>query len=295
MEEKVYERTQLVNDEEIEIFANGGYGEYLQKDFLFEINGEEKVFSLLFTKNPGAFKLKIKIPGITDYPSEENIKEYFSSYYPKEFEFECDGNEFCLYLMKENFFGTNINWIEVARLMDLEDLEIDPDNDGFIQSVYLGSIISLCPSGKFYTPFANSNVDRCPECEGFGKYSICGVEHECLGCCGVTSREAHYDELYMEQLKKEAEHYGLCVTSGEGGMDDMFAARFFNDDEVAQDGYGTPTLLPNAFVATFTAGAAQVLIDEIEVIQNIEDKSEAFDEMARFIGKIGNKLRGLTP
>ena len=129
----------------------------------------------------------------------------------------------------------------------------------------------------------------------FGKYSICGVEHECLGCCGVTPREAHYDELYMEQLKKEAEHYGLCVTSGEGGMDDMFAARFFNDDEVAQDGYGTPTLLPNAFVATFTAGAAQVLIDEIEVIQNIEDKSEAFDEMARFIGKIGNKLRGLTP
>lgn len=33
---------------------------------------------------------------------------------------------------------------------------------------YLGSVLSLAPSGKYYTPFANSNVDVCPQCGGSG-------------------------------------------------------------------------------------------------------------------------------
>jgi len=34
--------------------------------------------------------------------------------------------------------------------------------------VYLGSVFALTPSGKYYQPFACSNVDACPVCGGSG-------------------------------------------------------------------------------------------------------------------------------
>jgi len=37
---------------------------------------------------------------------------------------------------------------------------------GTYGSEYIGSILSLSPSGKYYTPWANSNVDLCPMCHG---------------------------------------------------------------------------------------------------------------------------------
>jgi len=33
-------------------------------------------------------------------------------------------------------------------------------------SLYLGSVMSLAPSGKYYTPWAHGNVDACPVCDG---------------------------------------------------------------------------------------------------------------------------------
>lgn len=36
-------------------------------------------------------------------------------------------------------------------------------------SEYIGSVLSLSPSGKYYTPWANSNVDECPMCHGTSK------------------------------------------------------------------------------------------------------------------------------
>lgn len=33
---------------------------------------------------------------------------------------------------------------------------------------YIGSVMNLTPSGKLYTPFANSNLDLCEKCQGSG-------------------------------------------------------------------------------------------------------------------------------
>jgi len=51
----------------------------------------------------------------------------------------------------------------------LSGLEDDEENPGTrVGRSYLGTVFSLAPSGKYYTPFANSNVDPCPRCRGTG-------------------------------------------------------------------------------------------------------------------------------
>lgn len=61
-------------------------------------------------------------------------------------------------------------------IFDLEELKLelaneDPqegEGDDLYKAVYIGSVFSVMPSGKFYTPWANSNVDPCPVCKGRG-------------------------------------------------------------------------------------------------------------------------------
>lgn len=55
-------------------------------------------------------------------------------------------------------------------LKDLGKAEVYEDEEGNeLRTIYLGSILSLTPSGKIYTPWANSNVTPCPQCDGSGK------------------------------------------------------------------------------------------------------------------------------
>lgn len=81
--------------------------------------------------------------------------------------------------------------------------------------VYLGSILSLTPSGKLYTPFACGNLEPCPKCRG--------REGARCPCCGETgSREAYLDQRWWEQLEKELESVGLWWVGGEGDACDIF-------------------------------------------------------------------------
>lgn len=55
----------------------------------------------------------------------------------------------------------------VRDLMDREEWE--PDEPGRERrAVGLGSVMSLTPSGKYYMPFAHSNLHPCPGCNGKG-------------------------------------------------------------------------------------------------------------------------------
>jgi hypothetical protein len=54
-------------------------------------------------------------------------------------------------------------------LLQLASAEVYEDEDGNkLQTVYLGDIRSITPSGKVYYPFAHSNVDKCERCNGKG-------------------------------------------------------------------------------------------------------------------------------
>ena len=59
------------------------------------------------------------------------------------------------------------NWDRIVSIAK-DNAEYDEFSDSNIGSLYLGSILNLFPSGKFYLPFACSNVDPCPHCHGEG-------------------------------------------------------------------------------------------------------------------------------
>jgi hypothetical protein len=118
----------------------------------------------------------------------------------------------------------NINAVK----QELDNAEIYEDEDGNkIQTIYLGSILNLTPSGKFYTPFANSNVDHCQRCEGTG--SIKNKHGQITKMRRITKYireltnewETPYRELTKHQqnkinkLRKMKEHYSIYVTCPE--------------------------------------------------------------------------------
>lgn len=138
------------------------------------------------------------------------------------------------------------------------------DFDGlFVRAVYLGSVLSIIPSGKYYTPWANSNVDdcelcegtgrgplmQCPYCEGLGERDYfeynpqlglmpchtchgTGELHDaCPDCCGLGSREAHLDEVMSQALEEEAEKFDCTVGAGEGDPTDLFLYQFICREE----------------------------------------------------------------
>jgi len=165
---------------------------------------------------------------------------------------------------------TGVDWGYVkSELKDSEWFEnCNGDKERY---VFLGTVFALTPSGKYYTAWANSNVEPCPICEGSGNdgeetCNICGGEgkrgihpdddisnfnlinkgEECCGCqgsglqnmtceyCeGCGSREAFLDQIFWEKLEEEADEHGLFITSGEGDPCDVLAGeiREMEEDE----------------------------------------------------------------
>lgn len=59
------------------------------------------------------------------------------------------------------------NWDKIVGHAK-QNVEYDKYDDSNIGGCYLGSSISIYPSGKFYMPFACSNLEPCPHCNGLG-------------------------------------------------------------------------------------------------------------------------------
>lgn len=63
---------------------------------------------------------------------------------------------------------TGIDWMNVQA--EMKRAEWMPSDDCQIRQVLLGSVFSLMPSGKYYMPWACSNVDPCESCNGRGTF-----------------------------------------------------------------------------------------------------------------------------
>lgn len=62
---------------------------------------------------------------------------------------------------------TNLDWDEI--LNDLRSQEWQDSEDGGKERfVFIGTVFSLYPSGKYYEPWACSNLDVCSNCNGKG-------------------------------------------------------------------------------------------------------------------------------
>lgn len=102
---------------------------------------------------------------------------------------------------------TNIRRLNMGpREWDWDSLidELDsslPRNDGsghIIKEIFIGTVMNLSPSGKYYTPFASSHV---------------------------TSDEAKKDEVWYEELDESADSRGCFIREGRGDPCDLFLCK----------------------------------------------------------------------
>lgn len=166
---------------------------------------------------------------------------------------------------------TGINWAAVRRDLNHTAWETAEDRREERFS-FLGTCFALTPSGKYYQPFACSNVDACETCGGKGTigkihrkrriaskwqhaldtfrathipgqrcsdqryvgfaFRKINIDRRCPACGSCGSREAHLDELWHEQLETEASEHGLWITSGEGDPCDILAGE---SRDIAED------------------------------------------------------------
>jgi hypothetical protein len=85
-----------------------------------------------------------------------------------------------------------------------DDMIVDDDfNDCKYAALYVGSSLSIMPSGKFYMPWACSNIENV--------------------------REALQDEAYQQALEDKLGSLGLWMESGEGDPLDTFFCKSLDD------------------------------------------------------------------
>jgi hypothetical protein len=94
--------------------------------------------------------------------------------------------------------------VAVQLELEQETWEVDLMNDHLeCKRVFIGTVFALTPSGKYYTPYANSNV---------------------------TEFEAMLDETFWDAVETLTESYDFFLESGEGDPCDIFAAQYRDRD-----------------------------------------------------------------
>lgn len=105
--------------------------------------------------------------------------------------------------------------------------------------VFLGTVFALYPSGKYYTPFANSNVEICESCADAGalpcdETSPCTPPEDWDGE-GEYHCEACRDAAWQEQAETELEEAGYYMTGGDGDPCDVFAVETKDIEEETEE------------------------------------------------------------
>ncbi len=74
---------------------------------------------------------------------------------------------------KRHEVKTGLRWDNIVKALQTESWEVDEHDDTQeIRRVWLGSRMGLSPSGKMYMPWATSNLNPCPACDGTGEVTL---------------------------------------------------------------------------------------------------------------------------
>jgi hypothetical protein len=157
------------------------------------------------------------------------------------------------------------------------------EDEGEQRTVFLGSVFALYPSGKYYMPFACSNVDLCSACKGYGetyqsrgrrakKWTKARLKQFELarkrGFIGdVPKLETMSVYRYVRKMRRFMDHWECPLCEGVGSyealLDEIY--RDLLEDEADKHGYtiisgeGDPC---DIFVAEY-----RNLADEVEPVE----------------------------
>ena len=92
-----------------------------------------------------------------------------------------------------------LNTEVIRKALDKAEWEPCEEGEGRVRRTFLGTCFTLTPSGKFYTPWA---------------------------CSNVTDEEVQADEEWCDAAQAELEAIGANLESGEGDPCDLFAAEY---------------------------------------------------------------------
>ena len=107
-----------------------------------------------------------------------------------------------------------------------EEPEFDEENEIWTKHIYIGSVMSLLPSGKYYMPFACSNVEICEVCKR-AQYVPCTEDDPCKHEDDSEDTEEYHceackDARWFEQAEKELSSIDAYMFSGECDATDLF-------------------------------------------------------------------------
>lgn len=103
---------------------------------------------------------------------------------------------------------TGIIWENVKPALEDEDWQERSDGEpGQARYLYLGTVFSLYPSGKFYMPWSTN----------------------------VTEEEAEKDEEWREAVEAECEKLGVSFEHGEGDPCDLFIVEYRDEPDEEEE------------------------------------------------------------
>ena len=98
--------------------------------------------------------------------------------------------------------GAKFNWDEIEKALNEAEPFVNEYGD-VVRMVYVGTVFSLTPSGKYYMPWTSNQ----------------------------TQEDIEADSAWWEKVEAEAEERGLFFASGEGDPCDIFIGRIEDTEE----------------------------------------------------------------
>lgn len=104
-----------------------------------------------------------------------------------------------------------------AQAVDLLEKEgitrYDETNDQIVREVYFGNVLDIYPSGKYYLPFACSNVVPCPKCHGEG--TIPNPRYDEM----TYEALSHLERNRLRRMTRGGKHYNIMPKQWQREMD----------------------------------------------------------------------------
>lgn len=106
-------------------------------------------------------------------------------------------------ILRKQYKDEMVNLPDTIKNLEKEEIvRLDSfEGEGYVRRIYIGSVFSIFPSGKFYMPWTSNQ----------------------------THRDVYKDEIFREVLEEMLEEEECTLENGEGSADDLFICKYYDD------------------------------------------------------------------